>query len=195
MRLIWMAAAALLAVAVAGCSGGESSEAAVTSSGESIPTGFEAAAPEADQHTEAQEGGVRIAVGETGPVFVPADAIMEIKAPAEWGDALSGLRCTVTDSTGRNEDLRSSDVKKRERIAGGEWVTLWTFSAQPATEVTVGCKDPGARVQGAGRHTVLVAARGTIPVPNPAPIPSAPEPNPAAVPNVAPVPNPAPVPN
>lgn len=172
-----MAAPALLAAAVSGCSGGESSEAAVTSSVAPTPSASEAAAPAPEQPAEAPEAGVRIAVGETGPVFVPADAIMEIKAPAEWGDALSGLRCTVTDSAGRNEDLRSSDVKKRERIAGGEWVTLWTFSAQPATEVTVGCKDPGARVQGEGRHTVLVAARGAVPVPNPAPVPSVPVPN------------------
>lgn len=155
-----MAVPALLAVAVAGCSDDTSSNTASTSSAASSTSPVNAAAGQDDAESGA---GVHIAPGETRTVLIPADAVMDIKVPAAWGDAVTGLRCTVTDSSGRNEDLRSSDVKKREEIAGTEWVTLWTFSSPPATEVTVGCKDPGNKIAAAEPHYIRVAPRGMNP--------------------------------
>ncbi|WP_216909773.1 hypothetical protein [Nocardia noduli] len=155
-----MAVPVALAATVAGCSGDDTSTTAATSTVVST-----SGAPQrtTEQAAEEQGPGVRIAIGAARPVVVPADAIMDIKAPAEWGDAAAGLRCTVTDSTGRNEDLRSSDVKKRETIAGGEWITLWTFSSQPATEVTVGCRDTGNRIPADEAHYIRVTPRGANP--------------------------------
>ncbi|WP_156371221.1 hypothetical protein [Nocardia arizonensis] len=158
-----MAVPVMLAATVAGCSGDETTESSVTSSVPPPPTPADTTVA---QPVEEYGTGVRIAVGETKPVVIPADAVMDIKAPVAWGDALSGLRCAVTDGTGRNEDLRSSDVKKHEDIAGAEWVTLWTFSSQPGSEVTVGCKDPGDRIRVEGQRSILVAPRGVPPVPN-----------------------------
>ncbi len=88
---------------------------------------------------------------------------MEITVPAEWGAAVNTVRCTVADSNGRNEDLRSSEPKKQEHIAGRKWVTLWSFSSPPATEVTVGCQDVGNLVADAQLRYIRVVPRGLKP--------------------------------
>ncbi|RJO75197.1 hypothetical protein D5S18_17720 [Nocardia panacis] len=103
------------------------------------------------------ELGTRIPLGDTGRVVIPADAVMDIKAPAALAGA--GLRCTVVDAAGRNQDLRSA--KRSETIRGEEWVTLWTFSAAPNTELTVGCKDPTAHAP--ADAAIRVLPRGTAP--------------------------------
>jgi hypothetical protein len=161
VKLIWMAAPALVAAAVAGCSDGKSSSAAVTST--VTPTTNPVTATTDPSDVTEPVGGVRITFGETEKVTIPADAVMDIKVPAEWGPAASNVRCTVTDSTGRNEDLRSSDVKKQETIGGEEWLTIWTFSSPPAAEVTVGCKDPDSTVPATDTHYILVVPRGITP--------------------------------
>ncbi len=156
----WMAAPALLAVAVSGCSGDTSADTAATSSAAPTETvGAMATAAPRDSDLV----GVRIPLGETKKVPIPAGAIMEITVPAEWGAAVDSVRCTVTDSSGRNEDLRSSEPKKQEKIAGKPWVTLWTFSSPPATEVTVGCQDADNAVTDAQLRYVRVVPRGLHP--------------------------------
>ncbi|MFE7797942.1 hypothetical protein [Nocardia sp. NPDC057440] len=161
MKLIWITASALVAVAAAGCSDDKPSSSAATSAVASSVSAVTAAPEPGD--TAEPGGGVRITLGETEKVLVPADAVMDIKVLAKWGAAVAGLRCTVTDSTGRNEDLRSSDVKKQESIAGEDWTTIWTFSSPPAAEVSVGCKDPDARITATDIDYIRVAPRGLNP--------------------------------
>ncbi|MFI9509641.1 hypothetical protein [Nocardia sp. NPDC052566] len=158
MKLFWITVPVLVAVAVAGCSDDKSTKSDSTSSAAASSS---STTPEPD---EGPGGGVRIPLGETKIVVVPADAVMDIKVPVDWGQASAGLRCTVTDSTGRNEDLRSSDAKKQETIAGKEWTTLWTFAAAPNAELTVGCKDPDAKVSGEHQNPFIrVIPRGITP--------------------------------
>lgn len=161
MKLIWITASALVAVAASGCSDDKPSSSAATSTVASSASAV-TAAPEPSEAAESG-GGVRITLGETEKVLVPADVVMDIKVPAEWGSAASGLRCAVADSTGRNEDLRSSDVKKQESIAGREWTTIWTFSSPPEAEVSVGCKDPDTKIIATDINYIRVAPRGLNP--------------------------------
>ncbi|MFX0575321.1 hypothetical protein [Nocardia nepalensis] len=152
---------AWLAVAVAGCSDDKSTTAAPTSSAASESSSV-SATPVATEHEEPGSG-VRIALGETKKVPIPADAVMDIKVPVDWGAATASLRCTVTDSTGRNEDLRSTNTKKQETIGGIEWMTLWTFSSPAGAEVTVGCKDPESKIAAADSPAIRVTPRGITP--------------------------------
>ncbi|MGO4646060.1 hypothetical protein AB4305_13975 [Nocardia sp. 2YAB30] len=113
---------------------------------------------------------VRILLGEMKTVSVPADAVLDIRVPVAWGEAADAIRCTVTESSGRNEDLRSSDVKKIETVGGMEWMTLWTFSSAPTGDVTVGCKDPESKIAAAHPDPYIrVAPRGVVPVAPPSP--------------------------
>ncbi|MEU8898939.1 hypothetical protein [Nocardia sp. NPDC048505] len=157
MRLIWLTIPALLAVSVAGCAADKATEAAPTST---TPTPTPTAAPTTPPPVAE---GVRIALGATETVVMPADAVMDIKVPAAWGQSAAALRCTVTDGTGRNEDLRSGDQRKQESFEGRDWTTLWTFSSSPATEVTVGCKDPQSKVDLGDIDYVRVTPRGLMP--------------------------------
>ncbi|MFC9894203.1 hypothetical protein ACFVMC_10965 [Nocardia sp. NPDC127579] len=157
MRLIWLTVPALLTATVTGCGADTATEATPATSTTVAPTSTPAPPPPPVVE------GVRIPLGETEMVVVPADAVMDIKVPAAWGGPVAGLRCTVTDSTGRNEDLRSGDQRKRENFEGHEWFTLWTFSSSPATEVTVGCKDPQAKVDANAVDYLRVTPRGLLP--------------------------------
>ncbi|WP_330249796.1 hypothetical protein OG874_26220 [Nocardia sp. NBC_00565] len=160
MKLIWMAVPALLAVAVAGCTEDKSTTAASTSAAaESRST---SATPDAAEH-EQPGSGMRIPLGDTKKVPIPADAVMDIKVPVDWGNATTSLRCTVTDSTGRNEDLRSTNATKQETIDGKEWMTLWTFSSAAGAEVTVGCKDPESKIAAGDNPVIRVIPRGITP--------------------------------
>ncbi|MGX1773604.1 hypothetical protein ACWIGW_15940 [Nocardia brasiliensis] len=164
MKLSWLVVPALVAVAVAGCSDDKSASRESTSSSGAATSS--SAAPAADSNNDDEAGGVRIALGETKKVPIPADAVMDIRVPADWGAAANTLRCTAVDSSGRNEDLRSSDVKKTETVNGKDWVTVWTFSSAPAGEVTVGCKDPDSSIAAAHPAPfVRVVPRGVFPVP------------------------------
>ncbi|MFG1791268.1 hypothetical protein [Nocardia sp. NPDC049149] len=164
MKRIWLVVPALVVVALAGCSAGKSANNA-TSSGAASSSSDAATTPDPDTDTAAGDG-VRIALGETKKVPIPADAVMDIRAPADWGQAANGLRCTVVDSSGRNEDLRSSDVKKTESVNGKDWMTVWTFSSAPIGDVTVGCKDPDSKIAAAHPSPVIrVVPRGVFPVP------------------------------
>ncbi|MEV5839708.1 hypothetical protein [Nocardia sp. NPDC052112] len=159
MKLIWMTVTASLAVAVAGCSDDKSMPAASSSSTPSETSSVGATPAE----NEEPGSGVRIPLGDTKKVPIPADVVMDIKVPVDWGPASASLRCAVTDSTGRNEDLRSTDTKKQETIGGKEWMTLWTFSSPPGAEVTVGCKDPESKIAAGDDRTIWVIPRGIIP--------------------------------
>ncbi|MET8779524.1 hypothetical protein AB0H49_33330 [Nocardia sp. NPDC050713] len=160
MKSSWMAVPALLAVAVSGCSGGTSADTAATSTAAPAKAAGTTTAA-ASQNVDS--AGVHIPLGETKTVPIPADAIMEIKVPAEWGTAVDSVRCAVTDNNGRNEDLRSSEPKKQEVVAGARWITLWTFSSPPATEVTVGCVDGDNAVTAAELRYIRVVPRGLAP--------------------------------
>ncbi|PXX69205.1 hypothetical protein DFR70_102893 [Nocardia tenerifensis] len=164
MKLIWLVGPALVAVVVSGCSDDKStSKESSSSSNPGTSSSRETTPAAADDET-----GVRIPLGETKKVAIPADAVMDIRVPAEWGQAANDLRCTVVDSSGRNEDLRSSDVKKTESLNGKDWMTVWTFSAAPAGDVTVGCKDPDSKIAAAHPDAfVRVVPRGVLPVPTP----------------------------
>ncbi|MET8874967.1 hypothetical protein [Nocardia sp. NPDC004604] len=161
MKLIWMTVTASLAVAVAGCSDDKSPTAATESSAASESSSV-SAMPAATEHEEPGSG-VRIPLGETKKVPIPADAVMDIKVPVDWAAATTSLRCTVTDSTGRNEDLRSTNTNKPENIGGKEWMTLWTFSSPPGAEVTVGCKDPESKIAAGDNQVIRVIPRGITP--------------------------------
>ncbi|MBF6369645.1 hypothetical protein IU469_28580 [Nocardia puris] len=160
MKLSWMAAPALLVATMTGCSDDNGTEEATTT-----PVSTSATASEAAPASEPVDipGAVRIPLGESVNVPVPADAVLDINAPAEWGDAASAVRCTVTDGTGRNEDLRSEEPRKQEEIGGKRWITLWTFSSPPGAEVTVGCADADNAVTDAALRYVLVVPRGVLP--------------------------------
>lgn len=164
MKLSWMAIAALVVAAVSGCSDDPSEGAAATST----TVGAASSAPATTagaRDDEAADGGLRILLGEVKKVPVPADAVLDIRAPAAWGQAVGGIRCTVTDSSGRNEDLRSSDAKKTETFGGTEWVTVWTFSSAPNSDVTVGCRDPESKIAAAHRDPYLrVVPREIVPI-------------------------------
>ncbi|MEV0245578.1 hypothetical protein AB0H76_03195 [Nocardia sp. NPDC050712] len=157
MRLIWLTVPALLVATVAGCGADEATQAAPATSTTTVaPTTTPAPPPPVVE-------GVRIPLGKSETVVVPADAVMDIKVPAAWGGSVSALRCTVTDSSGRNEDLRSGDQRKHESLDGRDWTTLWTFSSSPATEVTVGCKDPQSKVSTGDVDYLRVTPRGLLP--------------------------------
>ncbi|WP_433683322.1 hypothetical protein [Nocardia sp. CA-119907] len=160
MKLIWMAVTASLAVAVAGCSDDKSATVASQS-----PTASDSSSVSAMPAAEPEEpsGGARIPLGETKKVPIPADAVMDIRVPVDWSAATTSLRCTVTDSTGRNEDLRSTNTNKQENIGGKEWMTLWTFSSPPGAEVTVGCKDPESKIAAGDNPVIRVVPRGITP--------------------------------
>lgn len=164
MKLSWMAITALVTAAACGCSDDPQGSAAATStSAAAAPSA--AATTAAARDDDAADGGLRILLGEAKKVPVPADVVLDIRAPAAWGQAASGIRCTVTDSSGRNEDLRSSDAKKTEPFGGTEWVTVWTFSSVPNTDVTVACRDPESKIAAAHRDPYLrVVPREIVPI-------------------------------
>ncbi|QIS14999.1 hypothetical protein [Nocardia arthritidis] len=157
-----MTVVALISLAVTGCADDKSSNAESSSPAAASSNSESSAAPTSE--TDDPSGGVRIPIGETKTVVVPADAVLDIKVPAAWGAAASGLRCSVLDGAGRNEDLRSSDVKKTQQIYGHDWMTLWTFSAPPNTELTVGCKDPNSKIPADNQNPYIrVIPRGLLP--------------------------------
>ncbi|MGQ4614455.1 hypothetical protein [Nocardia sp. R7R-8] len=158
-----MAITALVAATMCGCSDDPSENAAATSTSAAAPSAPVTTAGARDD--DATDGGLRILLGEVKKVPVPPDAVLDIRAPAAWGDAASGIRCTVTDSSGRNEDLRSSDAKRTETFGGTEWVTVWTFSSAPNSDVTVGCRDPESKIAAAQRDSYLrVVPREIVPI-------------------------------
>jgi hypothetical protein len=159
VKLIWMTVPAALAVAVAGCSDDKST---TTASSSSAPAETSSVTAKPIENEEPADG-VRIPLGETKKVPIPADAVMDIRVPVDWGAASESLRCAVTDSTGRNEDLRSTNTKKQETIGGKEWMTLWTFSSPAGAEVTVGCKDPESKLAPGDDHLIRVVPRGITP--------------------------------
>ncbi|MBF6297015.1 hypothetical protein IU459_05590 [Nocardia amamiensis] len=168
MKLSWLALPALFVVTVAGCS--DDSPASKESAATSAVAAASAAATTTAARDHDEPGGVvRVLLGETKKVPVPADAVLDIRVPATWGQAANGIRCTVTASSGQNEDLRSSDVKKIEMVGGTEWMTLWTFSSAPDGDVIVVCKDPASKIAAAHPHPYLrVVPRAIVPIPPPA---------------------------
>ncbi len=164
MKLSWMAISALVAATVSGCSDDTSVSGEPASSSAATASGAPATTTAVHEHEQA-DGGIRILLGDVKKVPVPADVVLDIRAPAAWGQSANGIRCTVTDSSGRNEDLRSSDAKKTETFGGTEWVTVWTFSSAPNSDVTVGCKDPESKIAAAHPDPYLrVVPRQIVPI-------------------------------
>jgi hypothetical protein len=164
VKLSWMVIPALVAAAVSGCSDDTSaSEAATATSTVAAPSVPATTTGARDE--EVADGGIRILLGDSKKVPVPPDVVLDIRAPVTWGQAANGIRCTVTDSSGRNEDLRSSDAKKTETFGGTEWVTVWTFSSVPNSDVTVGCRDPESKIAADHREPYLrVVPRVIVPI-------------------------------
>ncbi|MEU7628696.1 hypothetical protein AB0C34_01740 [Nocardia sp. NPDC049220] len=164
MKVIWMAVPALVAVIVTGCSDDPSASRETTSTSAVVAASSVSAPP--DTHDDGAEvsGVVRILLGETKQVPVPPDVVLDIRVPVAWGEAANDIRCTAIESSGRNEDLRSSDVRKTETVGGTEWMTLWTFSSAPIGDVTVGCNDMESRIAAAHPDSYIrVVARGVAP--------------------------------
>ncbi|MCU1642757.1 MAG: hypothetical protein JWN03_3032 [Nocardia sp.] len=163
MKLIWTAVPALIAAAaVAGCSGDNSTSS--TASGSSTPTAPSTTFDPADHSDDDEHGGaVRVPLGETRKVLVPADAVMEIKVPASWGSSIA-LRCTATDAGGQRVELRPPDAVQPEQVREMTWTPLQTFSAPANAEVTVGCSDPATKIPPNDSITFIrVVPRGLMP--------------------------------
>lgn len=112
-----------------------------------------------------QGGGVRIPLGETRPVPVPADAVLDIKGNPDWDRA--ALKCTVTDSTGKALELLPppADAKPEQAAHGGTWLPFFTIGAPAGQTLTVGCSDPEGKI-GDSTLFVRVVPRGVMPMPN-----------------------------
>lgn len=161
MKLFWFVVPVLVVAAASGCSDDSSSK---SDSGQTNSAASGTTGPSSGDDTPGS--GSRISLGETKTVLMPADAVMDIKVPAEWGDAADALRCTVTDAaSGRAEDLHSSELAKKESIGGKEWTTLWTFASPPNAELTVGCADPDEKIKATETRYIRVTPRGVFPTP------------------------------
>ncbi|MEV6067762.1 hypothetical protein AB0L82_14510 [Nocardia sp. NPDC052001] len=167
MKLVWTAVPLLIATAaVAGCSSSDSgkTEASGSTTTTAAVTGTPTADPLADDDAE-RGGGVRVLIGQTGKVLIPADAVMDIKVPESWNPATAtALRCTATDRNGTALELRRPDGVYREQVRETSWVTQQTFSAPAGDEVTVGCQDPESAVAPDSSITFIrVVPRGVMP--------------------------------
>ncbi|MFF2550624.1 hypothetical protein ACFVUS_06465 [Nocardia sp. NPDC058058] len=166
MKLVWTAVPLLIATAaVAGCSSSDSKTSASGTSTSTAPvTSTVTADPLADDDAE-RGGGVRVLIGQTKKVPIPADAVMDIKVPESWNPATAtALRCTATDRNGTVLELRKPDGVYREQVRETSWVTQRTFSAPAGDEVTVGCTDPESAVAPDSSITFIrVVPRGVMP--------------------------------
>ncbi|MFC8044556.1 hypothetical protein [Nocardia sp. NPDC057353] len=162
-RLTRLLVPVLAAAALAACSDEVRDGEAPTGATDSGATGSAAPASTTAVPFTDPAGTVQIPIDETGTATMPPGSVLEIRVPAAWGAGAAALRCTVTDGTGRYEDLHSSEVKKKEEAGGQEWMTLWTFSAAPNAELTVGCADPEHRVPPEGQPFVRVVPRSSAP--------------------------------
>lgn len=158
---------AVLALALSGCSDDVTDSEAAGASDSSAPAATaspgDAASVTGSTTIDEPDGTVKIPLGDTDIVTMPPESVLEIKVPAAWGAAAGALRCSVTDPSGRNEDLRGSEVKKQEDIGGEQWMTLWTFSAAPNADLTVGCADPEREIPVEGEPYVRVVPRSSLP--------------------------------
>ncbi|MFJ1457228.1 protease inhibitor I42 family protein [Nocardia sp. N2S4-5] len=105
---------------------------------------------------------VRIPLGGTARVPVPADARMVILVPSAWGEAASALRCTAVDTTtGRQAELHPAPADP----GAADWVPLWAISAGPTATLEIGCTDPQSKVPADGVRDIRVEPRGASPSP------------------------------
>ncbi|MEV6278574.1 hypothetical protein [Nocardia sp. NPDC051832] len=152
-----LVAAVLPVLAVAACSSGDSKD--VSSSSTTTATGPATPALDGDDPGETN-GAVRIPLGQTRTVQVPADAVVDIKGNADWTQA--DLKCTAVTASGQQLDLLAppADAQPESAAHGGTWLPLWTVSA-PAGEITVGCDGASDRV--GNTSFVRVVPRGLMP--------------------------------
>lgn len=158
-------ASVLPVVVLAGCSNSTSADSPDPSSATfPTPTTAPTTAPTAptndgDDDGGETTGGVRIPLGQTKTVQVPADAVMDIKGKQGWDAAV--LECTATDASGQSIDLLPPDpsVPPESAAHGGTWTPIWTLAAAPGA-VTVGCSDPGAQIQHTETSFIRVVPRG-----------------------------------
>ncbi|WP_067542227.1 hypothetical protein [Nocardia crassostreae] len=152
MRKALVTAGILPVVALAGCSGDTKSEPAASPS----PT---TRVNDASDDPGETGGGVRIPLGQTKVVPVPADAVLDIKGEQDWDKSV--LQCTATSATGEAIELLPppSDAQPEEAAHGGVWMPMWTVAAAPG-EVTIGCADPDKRIPHSDTSFVRVVPRG-----------------------------------
>ncbi|MFE3191952.1 hypothetical protein ACFXHA_23280 [Nocardia sp. NPDC059240] len=158
-KKIWAIASLLpVVVLMTGCSKNDSKSDA------SPTTTTTSAAVDGSDDPGEQTGGVRIPLGETREINVPADAVLDIKGNPEWDR--SALKCTVTDASGKQLDLLPppADAQPEQAAHGGTWVPFSTIGAPAGDKLTVGCIDVDGKI---GDHTafVRVVPRGIMPMP------------------------------
>ncbi|MGH3725066.1 MAG: hypothetical protein ACRDUS_13205 [Mycobacterium sp.] len=119
--------------------------------------------PYADGDDPGESGGaVRIPLGHSVKVAVPADAVLDIKGLQGWDKA--ALRCAVTDGAGQPVGLLPPPAgAEPERAAhGGTWISMWTVAAPPG-ELTIGCADPDSKIAESSTSFIRVVPRGMNP--------------------------------
>ncbi|WP_433579497.1 hypothetical protein [Nocardia brasiliensis] len=154
-----MVAAALVAgAALSGCSSDKSGDNASPSatsavpvhpvtSGEPVPCVDDQGhgpdnAPPCDTSTRGQ----KIALDVPTKIQVPADAVLVLYAPEQWGGARSGLTCTALDSGNAPVTLLPpTEGAATLSFDGQPWSATATVSA-PAGEATISCADGGGRL-------------------------------------------------
>ncbi|WP_405489440.1 hypothetical protein [Nocardia sp. NBC_00511] len=153
-------ATGLPALVAVGCSSAGAKEFSDTASTSPVTT-----SPIVDGSDDPGEsnGAVRIPLGETRRVTLPADAVLDIKV-VQGGD-WSALRCTALLGAGQPLDLLPPppDAQPEQAAHGATWVPLWTVAVAPGA-VTVGCTEPTSRTPGATTDFIRVVPRG-LPAP------------------------------
>ncbi|MGX1773688.1 hypothetical protein ACWIGW_16370 [Nocardia brasiliensis] len=151
-KMAMLAVPALIAVAGVGCSKAESPRVAEPTR-PSISSSVDGSDDPGDD-----PGVVRIPLGATAKVLIPADAVLDIKGDPAWDKTV--LRCTATTSDGKPLELLTAEPGEPEQAAhGGVWVALWSVGAAPG-ELVVGCSDPDKRIPNSDTAFVRVVPRG-----------------------------------
>ncbi|MFE6858606.1 hypothetical protein [Nocardia sp. NPDC057668] len=169
-KVVVVAAVAAAGLAMAGCStkddaGAEAGtpSAPVTTVTSVTPT--PGPANESDDPGE-QGGGVRIPLGDTQRVAVPADAVLDIKGKAKWEPAW--VQCTVVDSAGNPVELLPppADAEPESAAHGGTYLPFYTIAAPasaPGGGVDVTCVGVDGKL--GPTDFVRVVPRGVMPAP------------------------------
>lgn len=107
-------------------------------------------------------GAVRIPLGDSVKVAVPADAVLDIKGLHGWDKA--ALHCTVTDGAGQPVGLLPPPAggDPEQAAHGGTWISMWTVAAPPG-ELAIGCAGPDSKIPESSTSFIRVVPRGMNP--------------------------------